>query len=215
MTQNNDRAASSTFADAEKVSVMPGGGTVPFRLPAGALSYLDRQQYISNMEILAYYPSINLMIFGDEHSCLWAKGKRRLIAFQGGFVDITEPTKATVIGESTVGLFQSCVYNSRLKKWIRVVAHQMPLTPGTRQYPRGKYHDDYAKKSIDDPGFRGIKTYDVTNPEKTECSTNSKQAGRVLASTVLSMTAADTVIWPAVGTTSCAWKAPSASTATA
>ena len=97
MTQNNDRAASSTFADAEKVSVMPGGGTVPFRLPAGALSYLDRQQYISNMEILAYYPSINLMIFGDEHSCLWAKGKRRLIAFQGGFVDITEPTKASVM----------------------------------------------------------------------------------------------------------------------
>ena len=65
-------------------------------------------------------------------------------------------------------MFQSCVYNSRLKKWIRVVAHQMPLTPGTQQYPRGKYHEDYAKKSINDPGFRGIKTYDVTNPEKTE-----------------------------------------------
>ena len=40
--------APSKFAEAEKVSVMPGGGTVPFRLPAGALSYLDRQQYISN-----------------------------------------------------------------------------------------------------------------------------------------------------------------------
>ena len=48
--------APSKFAEAEKVSVMPGGGTVPFRLPAGALSYLDRNQYISNMEIVAYYP---------------------------------------------------------------------------------------------------------------------------------------------------------------
>jgi hypothetical protein len=91
-----------------------------------------------------------------------------MIAFQGGWLDITEPTKATVIKESNLGTFQSCVYNKQLKKWIRVVSHQMPLTPGTRQYPRGKYHQEYARKSIDDPGFRGIKTYDVTNPEKTE-----------------------------------------------
>ena len=48
--------------------VMAGGGTVPLRLPAGALNYLDRDQYISNMEVLAYYPSIKLKMFGDEHS---------------------------------------------------------------------------------------------------------------------------------------------------
>ena len=91
-----------------------------------------------------------------------------MIAFQGGWLDITEPTKATVVKENGLGTFQSCVYNKQLKKWIRVVSHQMPLTPGTRQFPRGKYHEEYARKSIDDPGFRGIKTYDVTNPEKTE-----------------------------------------------
>ena len=148
MSGNDDRASPSKFAGAEKSSVMAGGGVVPLRLPAGALNYLDRNQYISNMEIIAYYPSVNLMIFGDEHSCMWAKGKRRLIAFQGGWMDITEPAKATVIGESNLGVFQSCVYNSRLKKWIRVVAHQMPLTPGTQQYPRGKYHEDYARQSV-------------------------------------------------------------------
>jgi hypothetical protein len=47
------------------------------------------------------------MIFGDEHSCLWAKGKRRMIAFQGGWMDITEPTKTAVIKESNLGTFQS------------------------------------------------------------------------------------------------------------
>ena len=93
------------------------------------------------------FSAINLSIFGDEHSCLWAKGKRRLIAFKGGWVDITEPTKATVITESGLGTFQSCVYNSRLKKWIRVVSHQMPLTPGTPQYPRGKYHRGISPRS--------------------------------------------------------------------
>ena len=166
MAQNDQMA--KTFAEAEKSSVMPGGGVVPLRMPAGALNYLDRNQYISNMEVVAYFPGVNLMIFGDEHSCLWAKGKRRMIAFQGGWLDITEPTKATVVKESGLGVFQSCVYNKQLKKWLRVVSHQMPLTPGTREYPRGKYHEEYAKKSIDDSGFRGIKTYDVTNPEKTE-----------------------------------------------
>jgi len=166
MAQNDQMA--KTFAEAEKSSVMPGGGVVPLRMPAGALNYLDRNQYISNMEVVAYFPGVNLMIFGDEHSCLWAKGKRRMIAFQGGWLDITEPTKATVVKESGLGVFQSCVYNKQLKKWIRVVSYQMPLTPGTREYPRGKYHEAYAQKSIDDSGFRGIKTYDVTNPEKTE-----------------------------------------------
>lgn len=148
--------------------VMEGGGTVPLRMPAGALTYLDRKQYISNMQVLAHYPEIDIMIFGDEHSCLWTKNERRLIAFKGGWVDVTEPLQAQVLPDATSGVFASCVFNKTLKKWIRVVAHQMPLTPGTPQYPRGKYHPEYARKALSDPGFRGIKTYDVTNPEKPE-----------------------------------------------
>jgi hypothetical protein len=169
MARNDDHAPSSPSpADAERiVGVMPGGGTVPLRLPAGALDYLDRNQYISNMEVIDFFPSIKLTIFGDEHSCMWAKGDRRLIAFEGGWVDITDPRRATVVPESGLSTFQSCVYNTKLKKWIRVVAHQMPLTPGTMEYPRGKYHEEYASKAISHSGFRGIKTYDVTNPEKT------------------------------------------------
>jgi hypothetical protein len=115
MARPDDQSAGSP-ADPAKHGVMPGGGVVPFRLPAGALNYLDRNQYISNMEVISYFPDIDIMIFGDEHSCLWAKGKRRLIAFKGGWVDITEPKQATVIANTTGGVFQSCVYNSKLKK---------------------------------------------------------------------------------------------------
>jgi len=165
MSQNK-AALDKQFAEAEKASVMPGGGVVPFRLPAGALNYLDRNQYSSNMDVIAYYPGVGLNIFGDEHSCMWAKGKRRMVAYERGWIDITDPKKAVVIEEKGHQTFQSCVYNTKLKKWIRIVAHQVPLTPGTPEYPRGKYHEEYRKKSTSYSGLRGIKTYDVTNPEK-------------------------------------------------
>jgi hypothetical protein len=169
MARTDDHSPSTTpSAEAGRIEgVMPGGGTVPLRLPAGALNYLDRKQYISNMEVIDFFPSIKITIFGDEHSCMWAKGTRRMIAWQGGWVDITDPKKATVLAESDLATFQSCVFNKDLKKWIRVVSYQMPLTPGTMEYPRGKYHAEYANKAMSHSGFRGIKTYDVTNPEKT------------------------------------------------
>lgn len=149
--------------------VMAGGGVVPLRMPAGALDFLDRNQYISNMEVIAHYPNINITIFGDEHSCMWSKGMRRLIAYKEGWVDITEPTKATVISEAKLeGVLQTCVYSKDLGRWIRVVARSMPITPGVPGFPRGKYHPEYARRAIEDSGFRGIQIYDVTNPEKTE-----------------------------------------------
>jgi hypothetical protein len=172
MAQIEDRTGLPRPADAGNVGVMPGGGVVPLRMPAGALNYLDRNQYISNMEIVGYFPQIELQLFGDEYSCLWAKGKRRLIAHKSGFIDITEPTKAIEIANPYFGTprpaFQSCVYNTRLRKWLRVVSWQMPITGGTPQYPRGKYHAEVRQTAIDHPGFRGIKTYDITNPEKPE-----------------------------------------------
>ena len=98
MATNSDHAPRSRAElDLAKDGVMRGGGVVPFRMPAGALSYLDRNQYISNMAIIGYFPEIDLQLFGDEYSCLWAKGKRRLIAHKSGFIDVTEPTKATEI----------------------------------------------------------------------------------------------------------------------
>ena len=39
--------------------VMAGGGVVPLRMPAGALDFFDRNQYISNIELIDNYPNIN------------------------------------------------------------------------------------------------------------------------------------------------------------
>jgi len=65
----------------------PDGGTVPFRLPRGALSDLDRGQYISNMEIHSHLSGAAVN-GGEPYGSLWAKGAQRMLVGGGGFVDI-------------------------------------------------------------------------------------------------------------------------------
>jgi hypothetical protein len=63
-----------------------GPVVLTFRLPSGSLDYLDRKQYIHNMEIISHLsgPSIN---GGERLTALWAKGKQRLLPGNGGFID--------------------------------------------------------------------------------------------------------------------------------
>ena len=51
-----------------------GGGTVPFRLPMGALTYLDRNEYIHNMEIHAHLPGGGNGATDGVGSTFWTKG---------------------------------------------------------------------------------------------------------------------------------------------
>src|SRR5512139_3568390 len=52
--------AAAKIADAQVTGVRPGGATIPYRLPKGALTYLDRNEYIHNMEIISYTPGITI-----------------------------------------------------------------------------------------------------------------------------------------------------------
>jgi len=51
-------------------------------LPAGALTYLDKKQYIHNMEIISHIsgPTIS---GGEPLMVMWAKGKQRLLPAPG------------------------------------------------------------------------------------------------------------------------------------
>src|SRR5690242_5820278 len=60
----------------------PGGGTVPLRLPMGALDYLDQKEYISNMEIISFTPGL-LASGGEPLTTMWARGKERAIPGSG------------------------------------------------------------------------------------------------------------------------------------
>jgi hypothetical protein len=60
-------------ASAQLYGSMEGGGTVPLRLPAGVLDYLDRKDYIHNMEVHAHLPGAALQ-GGEPLTGFWAKG---------------------------------------------------------------------------------------------------------------------------------------------
>jgi len=160
----------------------PGGGTLPLRRPIGQLDYLDRKEYISNMTIHAHLSGARGS-GGEPMTSMWARGRQRLLYGQGGFIDVSEPTKPAVFNRAvfTGGGQANVVYNSRLKKWIVMTALQAPLTDPTPHYPHGKYHPEWRAHSVNYKGLRGVRTFDVTDPAKPvllqEFSTGEKGNG--------------------------------------
>src|SRR5579883_1855725 len=67
-------------------------------LPLGSLTYLDRKQYIHNMEIQAHLSGST--ISGGEPLCvMFARGKQRLLPANGGFVDISDGKNPVVLNK--------------------------------------------------------------------------------------------------------------------
>ena len=152
-------------AHAQETGLMPGGGTVPFRMPMGALNYLDRKEYIHNMKIISYLTGA-LLSASEPLLNMWAKGARRVLPISGGgFIDVSNPKKPEVISRNAYkGFLKLVVYNTKLKKWLLMSAASAPITSANPQYPHGQYDLAYRQKSIDYKGLRGIRTYDITNP---------------------------------------------------
>lgn len=123
-------------AKAQVTGIMPGGGSVPFRLPMGALTYLDRKQYIHNMELIVHAEGVRIS-GGEPQMNMWAKGERRLIQGNGGWFDVTDAKKPVMIHtkERTGG----CIaYNEKLKKWIMMTSAAQPLSSANPEYPDRK-----------------------------------------------------------------------------
>ena len=70
--------AGSMSARAQYSGLMEDGLGVPFRLPMGALNYLDRNEYISNMEIISYTEGPQVAS-GEPLMAMWARGAQRLL----------------------------------------------------------------------------------------------------------------------------------------
>jgi hypothetical protein len=169
----------ATAAKAQVTGLMPGGGTVPFRLPMGSLTYLDRNQYIHNMELIVEAKDVRIG-GGEPQMTLWAKGQRRLIQATGGWFDVTDAKKPLMI--KTKERTQGCIaYNEKLKKWLMVSTASQPLSSATPEYPHGRWHDEYRKKVESYSGLRGIRTFDITRPEEpkllSEFSTGKTGSG--------------------------------------
>src|SRR5580693_4905953 len=104
--------AGSIAARAQVTGLTPDGGTPPFRLALGALDYLDRKQYIHNMEIVASVPGSTIS-GGEPLMAMWARGKQRLLPANGGFLDVTDPRKPVVMNKDLTRGFGAVVYNAQ------------------------------------------------------------------------------------------------------
>ena len=178
-------ALGSKLVDAQVTGVRPGGGTIPYRLSKGALSYLDRKDYINNMEIVSYTPGITVA-GGEPLMTLWARGKQRMLPGGGGWLDITEPKKPVIVGRRpSAGSSRGpgggdgeggggrtprpggcIVFNTRLKKWLAVSSAGQPITSSRPEVPDGQYNKADADRSNSYKGLRGIRTWDITDPLK-------------------------------------------------
>ncbi len=135
-------------AHAQEAGLMPEGGTVPFRLPMGALNYLDRKEYIHNMKIISYTPGV-MAATAEPLLNMWAKGAQRVLPIAGGgFLDVSNPKKPEVIAKHSYnGFLTLVVYNTKLKKWILMSAASAPITSATPEYPHGQYDLAFRRKS--------------------------------------------------------------------
>jgi hypothetical protein len=158
--------AGAVDAHAQATGLEPGGGAVPFRQPTGMLNFLDRHQYIHNMTIHAHLPGV-MVAGGEPLMNLWAKGARRVLPGGRGFVDITNPLKPEVISHNVwEGFLPGVVFHSKIKKWVLTVAAQEPTDTPNPQHPQGRFDKAYLEHSLAYKGLRGIRTYDISNPEK-------------------------------------------------
>ena len=144
-----------------------GGGTVPLRAPAGLLDFVDPNEYLHNMEVISFIEGVSIR-GGEPLLTMWAEGANRLIAAGSGFLDVTDPKNPFVFSTDQYSGQANVVYNDQLKKWIIIGAAQIPLTFPTPEFPRGKYHEEYAQQARDFDGFRGIRVYDATDPSDVQ-----------------------------------------------
>jgi hypothetical protein len=149
---------------AQTTGLMPGGGKVPFRLPAGALDYLDRKQYIHNMEIHAHLSGTSVS-GGEPLMAMWAKGRQRLLPGGGGWVDVSDARNPVVV-KTPARIGGAVAYNTKLKKWIAMASAAAPLTSASPEFPYGQYNKELRDRTISFKGLRGIRTFDVTDPTR-------------------------------------------------
>ena len=141
-----------------------GVGTTPFKRPMGSLNYLDRKQYLHNMEIVAQIdgPSV---AGGEPLMAMWAKGPQRLLpAGAAGWLDVSDPRKPVVVPAKD-GVSGCVAYNTRLRKWLMVKSAGQPnSSPKPGEYPHGQFDEEFRKKIMSYKGLRGLRVYDITDP---------------------------------------------------
>jgi hypothetical protein len=138
----------------------------------GSLDYFETKEYIHNMTVEGRWPQ--LMLPGVSfQNIIDMNGRRYMFHYYRTRVnvyDITDAKNPKVLLEKRYGEGEgffgaaAIAYNKRLAKWIMIQSFEVPrsgpLSLG------GAKHTDPARvaKYKANPGFRGIRTYELTGP---------------------------------------------------
>jgi len=147
---------------AQYTGLMPEGLGVPFRLPMGALNYLDRNQYIHNMEIISWVEGPQLRS-GEPLMAMWAKGARRLLPAGNGWLDVSDARKPEII-DIGMNIRGTVSFQESTGKWIFMRTHGEPLTGAMPGVPHGRWHEEVYRQAVSFTGLRGVSTYDINDP---------------------------------------------------
>ncbi len=135
-------------------------------LPLGSLTYLDKKQYIYNMEIVSHISGAGVA-GGEPLMVMWAKGKQRLLPANGDFLDVSDAKNPAMLNKKRVIQGGGTVtYNTKLKKWIMMCTAAQPLTGAVPEFPHGQYDPELRAKVLAFKGLRGIRNYDISDPTK-------------------------------------------------
>jgi hypothetical protein len=155
-------AGLSATAEAQYSGLMEGGLGVPFRLPMGALNYLDRNEYIHNMEIVSYTENHPIQS-GEPLMAMWARGDERLLPTTNGWLDISRPRDPQFV-DAGARIQGAIAFQESTNKWIMMRTHGQPLSGAVPEFPHGRYHEENFRRAVSYDGLRGISTWDVTDP---------------------------------------------------
>ena len=137
-------------------------------LPLGSLTYLDKKQYIHNMEIISHLPGATIS-GGEPLMAMWAKGKQRLLPAPAEILSTSvKPrirsrcNKKRVIQRRRRGRLQHEAQEMDHDVYRGAAAHQRE----SPEYPHGQYDKELRDKVLAYKGLRGIRNYDITDPTK-------------------------------------------------
>src|ERR1700676_1906203 len=88
--------SSSTRAQVQGLYTTNTAPEIP--LPLGSLNYIDKKQYINNMEIISHIPGASIS-GGEPLMVMYAKGKQRLLPAGGDFADISEAKNPVMLNK--------------------------------------------------------------------------------------------------------------------
>jgi hypothetical protein len=154
--------AGSMTARAQYSGIMEEGLGVPFRLPMGALNYLDRNEYVNNMEIISYTEGPQIAS-GEPLMAMWAQGAQRLLPAGRGWLDVSNPRNPEFI-EASIPIRGAVAFHEASGRWILMRTHGQPLSGAMPGVPFGRYHEEVFRQAVAYDGLRGISNWDVSDP---------------------------------------------------